>query len=260
MPPQHEFTAARAPETLTLGLLCIIPFVSSILADAAAGANANSTRQNDNPTPDSGDFLANCTAVASASSGGAMANSSGMGAGSCATAINAQAMLPQLSAAASSIVNASVTSVSDAAVATSGGTGSAGGNFRVDACSDEDADNPVLFGDMYLVATGNGTGWAWVYAGTLTARCGGSQITSVGGPTGYNFAGTLISTGGSIQINEWKPAGLNDHYLTQEVPEVGNVHPLGAYVDFQFYAQAPPNSAGRMDGSSTASFEIQEVP
>ncbi len=227
-------------------------------ANSFGSATANGVNTTFNDGPDSGETGANSAAAASQTNGGAMANASGMGTSGCATARNAQASVPQVSSAVTSTAQASVTATGGSANGQGGANAGAITQWEVLACSDPNADNPVLAGSMYLVSTGANTGAGYLFLGGLSATCGGSSVTATVFAGEFWISGTLMTSGGAVNIWDLRMGGMNQLYPSEEQTSVGNVHPLNASCGMTSNADAPPNSTARWDASSTAWFEVEE--
>lgn len=232
--------------------------------DCSAHAQATAVANGQTATPasesDFGATTAHATAGTTATAGGGIGHGNAMTTTGCITAVNGQTMVPQVNAACVAKALATVTS------GTAGGTARSWGGvyayYRVDPCSDPNADNPVLCGSIYVLYQGGNAGSAGQAWSSATGTVAGSDLY-VSCQNGAAFVeGQLEMDGYLVEVAEYCPSGVNALYVTSEAVGVGWDYPLSAGVYLGWSSaqasESVASSEADWQGSIACWFEVEE--
>ncbi len=252
------------------GAVFLVPFVAQaqytyyctrVLDDdgcAASGgamAVANGASGGSESDNASGELAASDNDSSSVQYGGAGAQASGGGSCSCPTARGDESPVPEVEAGASSSTQAT----GSWAWSRGGGSGVVGTGWVVNECEVPGVEDPVLYGSIYLIAAGGGTGNVGMWSTWTKATCGGSTINAIGDFSGnFNITGTLKTSGGDVSISQYSPGGVNVMFNSQEPTFVGALHGLSANSSVYTQSSSPPTSNALWSNVSTLSyFEVE---
>jgi hypothetical protein len=128
--------------------------------------------------------------------------------------------------------------------------------FEVESGAGSD---PVLYGSIYLLISGDEAGSSVDSWGTPSVVCAGSNLMASSMGLDIYVAGVLQTANGPVYVGDWYIGDVNALYATEEDTSDGNVHPLIVTTEYEAWATAySPNAESHWFVYNEASFVVQE--